>query len=57
MLNCKSLLSGSILGKGVRLKISVLRTTRHWWFTPIILATWEAEIKRMEVQGQSAQTI
>jgi hypothetical protein len=56
MLNCKSLLSGSILGKGVRLKISVL-LARHWWFTPIILATWEAEIKRMEVQGQSAQTI
>jgi hypothetical protein len=20
-----------------------------WWFTPVILATWEAEIRRIEV--------
>jgi hypothetical protein len=27
----------------------------HWWLTPLILATWEAEIRRIEVQGQSGQ--
>jgi hypothetical protein len=25
---------------------------RHQWFTPVILATWEAEIKRIVVQRQ-----
>jgi hypothetical protein len=23
-----------------------------WWLTPVILATWQAEIKRISVQGQ-----
>jgi hypothetical protein len=22
---------------------------RHWWFTPVILVTWEAEIGRFKV--------
>jgi hypothetical protein len=25
---------------------------RHWWLTPIILPTREAEIRRIEIQGQ-----
>jgi hypothetical protein len=25
---------------------------RDWWFTSIILVTWEAEIWRLSVQGQ-----
>jgi hypothetical protein len=24
----------------------------HWWLTPVILATWEAEIRKIEVWGQ-----
>jgi hypothetical protein len=26
--------------------------TRCWWLLPAILATWEAEIRRIAVQGQ-----
>jgi hypothetical protein len=25
---------------------------RHWWLTPVILATQEAEIRRISVQSQ-----
>jgi hypothetical protein len=27
-----------------------------WWFTPAILATWEAEIRRTVVRGQLRQS-
>jgi hypothetical protein len=30
---------------------------RCWWLTPIILATWEAESGRTEVQDQSRQIV
>jgi hypothetical protein len=30
---------------------------RLWWLTPGILATWEAEIRRIKVQGQPKQTV
>jgi hypothetical protein len=30
---------------------------RHQWITPVILATWEAEIRRITVQDQSGQMI
>jgi hypothetical protein len=29
------------------------RITRHWWLTSVILATWEAEIRRIMFPGQS----
>jgi hypothetical protein len=28
----------------------------HWWLMPEILATWEAEIRRIAVGGQPRQT-
>jgi hypothetical protein len=30
---------------------------RCWWLTPVILATQEAEIKRITVQSQPGQTV
>jgi hypothetical protein len=30
---------------------------RCWWYTSVILATQEAEIRRIEVQGQSWQIV
>jgi hypothetical protein len=27
----------------------ILNITRLWWLTPLILSTWEAEIKRIKV--------
>jgi hypothetical protein len=32
-------------------------TSRAWWLMPIILATQEAEIRRIEVQGQPRQIV
>jgi hypothetical protein len=29
----------------------------HWWLTPVILATWEAEIRRITVHSQLRQIV
>jgi hypothetical protein len=29
----------------------------HWWLTSIILATWEAESRRILIQGQARQKV
>jgi hypothetical protein len=30
---------------------------RHWWLTPIILATQKAEVRRIKVQSQPRQIV
>jgi hypothetical protein len=35
----------------------VLKVGASGWLMPIILATWEAEIRRIEVQGQPRQIV
>jgi hypothetical protein len=38
--------------KGQTRQKKVHEEARCWWLTPVIPATWEAEIRRIEVQDQ-----
>jgi hypothetical protein len=40
-------------GKSTR----ILNLAGCWWLTPVILATQEAEIRRIEVQNDPSQTV
>jgi hypothetical protein len=41
----------------VRVKFKKRLLAGYQWLTPIILATWETEIRRTEVRGQPRQTV
>jgi hypothetical protein len=44
--------------KSKQKKSSLKQTeTRHWWLTPVILDTQEAEIRRITVQNQPGQIV
>jgi hypothetical protein len=32
-------------------------TSWHWWYTPVILATWKAEIRKIMVLGEFQQIV
>jgi hypothetical protein len=32
-------------------------TARHWWLTPVLIASQEAEIKKIEVRSQPWQIV
>jgi hypothetical protein len=38
-------------------RIKANRSARHWWLTPVILATWETEVRRIVVRGQPRQIV
>jgi hypothetical protein len=45
-----------VLHHGLLNYVSIFKQQgRYWWFTTIILATWEAEIGRIMVGGQPRQ--
>jgi hypothetical protein len=46
-----------LLWKSVWRFLKKLKLAGHWWLTPVILATQEAEIRRIVVQSQPRQII
>jgi hypothetical protein len=34
-----------------------MKITGHWWLRHVILATWEAEIRRIEVRGHPGKIV
>jgi hypothetical protein len=37
--------------------IKTLQQAERWWLTLKILATWEAEVRKIMVQGQSREIV
>jgi hypothetical protein len=37
--------------------LKMFKEARHWWLTSVILATKEAEIRRIAVQSQARQIV
>jgi hypothetical protein len=50
-----TLVSFPSLKKVTKHLINNLKEARRQWLTPVILATWEAEIRRIMVRGQPRQ--
>jgi hypothetical protein len=44
-----------IIGKYMLIKSDL--EAGHWWLMPVIIATWEAEIRRIVVQSQPGQIV
>jgi hypothetical protein len=42
-------------GKHLAVIIVTPKSSKAWWYSPIIPATWQAEIRRIAVQGQPMQ--
>jgi hypothetical protein len=38
-------------------KVFIKNKDFSWWLTPVTLATWEAEMERIVVQGQPRQIV
>jgi hypothetical protein len=53
--NEKKIYSISIFIKKVQIKTTM--SAGHKWLTPVIIATWEVEIGRIKVRGQSKQKV
>jgi hypothetical protein len=47
-------LYNTVGGKTETPPLKEVKLTRCWWSTPIILATWEAEIRKV-IQGQPGE--
>jgi hypothetical protein len=46
-----------LLGKSSRNKLLKMGFGRPWWLTSIILATQEAEVRRISIQSQPRQIV
>jgi hypothetical protein len=49
--------SQASLGYKVRHCLKKFKVARYQWLTLVILATWEAETRRIMIQGQSRQIV
>jgi hypothetical protein len=43
--------------QGMETVIKIKNENRHWWLTPTILATQEAEVRRITVRSQPGEIV